>query len=169
MTRLSHLFEKFGGHYHAAGCTLKESNIEEFAIRLEEIAREELKGEDLVPVLDIDAEASLSDLTLDTVKEIRSLGPFGSGNPEPTLYCGNLRVIDSRIVGERHLKLKLSQGDTVAGAIGFGLWEFHPLAGRDINMVFSPVINRWNGHEKVELKVNDLEPLDENSSALVKL
>lgn len=169
MASLSHLFEKFGGHYHAAGCTLRESNIEEMARRLEEIAQEEMKEEDLIPAMDIEAEIPISGLTLDTVRDIRSLGPFGSGNQEPTFYSGDLTVIDSWVVGERHLKLRLGQGDAVIEAIGFGLGEIHPLVGGSINMVFTPGINRWNGHEKVELKINDLELSDGNNTKLMRM
>lgn len=169
MTSLSHLFEKFGGHYHAVGCALRESNIKELSWKIEEIAREKLKEEDLISGIDIDAEISISELTSSTVKEIRSLGPFGSGNPEPVFYSGDLTVIDSWIVGERHLKLRLGQGDTIMEAIGFGLGDLHPLDGNSINMVFNPGINRWNGREKVELKVNDIELADKNNSRLVRM
>lgn len=169
MASLSHLFDKFGGHYHAAGCTLRESNIEELAERIEKIAREEIKEEDLIPGMDIEAEIPISELTLEAVREIRSLGPFGAGNPEPLFYSGNLTVIDSWIVGERHLKLRLGQKDKAMEAIGFELGEIHPLAGRSINMVFTPDINRWNGREKVELKINDLELSDKDNSKLVRM
>jgi single-stranded-DNA-specific exonuclease len=158
MTRLNHLFEKFGGHYHAAGCTLKASNIEALAEGLEEIAREELKEEDLVPAIDIDAEISLAELTYDTVSNIRSMEPFGPGNPEPLFYCGNLEVVNSRVVGERHLKLRVRQGGSVMEAIGFGLSDIHPLEGKAVNMVFTPDINEWNGYQTIQLKITALEP-----------
>ena len=158
MTRLNHLFEKFGGHYHAAGCTLKVSNIEALAAGLEEIAREELKKEDLVPAIDIDAEVSLPELTYDTVSDIRSMEPFGPGNPQPLFYCGDLEVVNSRIVKERHLKLRVRQGGCVMEAIGFGLSDSHPLEGKSINMIFTPDINEWNGHQTLQLKITALEP-----------
>jgi single-stranded-DNA-specific exonuclease len=169
MVSLGHLFDKFGGHYHAAGCTLRESNIEELAVRLEEIAREELKEEDLIPGMDIEAEISFSELSLETVRGIMSLGPFGAGNPEPLFYSGDITVIDSWIVGQKHLKLKLGQKETVMEAIGFGFGESHPLEGGSINIVFTPRINRWNGHEKIELTINDLELSNENDSKLVRM
>jgi len=157
LTRLGHLFERFGGHYHAAGFTLKASNIEALKTGLEEIAQEVLSREDLISAIRIDAEIALQDLTMETVKEIRSLSPFGSGNPEPVLHSDYLKVVWSGIVGERHLKLKVKQGETVMEAIGFGLSDWHPLKGRSISMVFVPDINRWQGHEKPQLRIIDLK------------
>ena len=65
--------------------------------------------------------------------------------------------IESRIVGERHLKLRVKQGQHVTEAIGFGLSESHPLTGETIHMVFTPEIDRWRGYEKIQLRIIDLE------------
>jgi hypothetical protein len=72
-------------------------------------------------------------------------------------------------VGERHLKLKVKQGETVMEAIGFGLSDWHPLKGRSINMVFVPEINRWQGHEKPQLRIIDLELQEEGGGRILKL
>jgi len=168
MTRLNYLFEKFGGHYHAAGCTLKASNIEALAEGLEKIAMEELKEDDLVPAIDIDAEIPIHELTFDTVNDLRSLEPFGPGNPEPFFYAGDLKVLESRVVGEKHLKLRVRQGKSVMEAIGFGLSDIRPIEGKMVNMVFTPEINDWNGYKKIQLKINDLELSDE-ATRLVRI
>jgi single-stranded-DNA-specific exonuclease len=168
MSRLDYLFEKFGGHYHAAGCTLNVENIGKLAEGLEAIAQEKLKEENLIPAINIDGEISLDDLTYENVRDIRSLEPFGAGNPEPIFFSSNLEVINSRIVGEKHLKLKVKQGGTFLDAIGFGMSDTHHIEGEIINMVHTPEINRWNGYESVQLRVTDLELKDEDSK-LVKL
>lgn len=160
LTRLGHLFEKFGGHYHAAGFTLKASNIEVLARELEILAQNELSEHHLIPAIGIDAEMNLSDLTLDAINRIKSLSPFGPGNPEPLFYARSLEVIASRVVGKNHLKLKVKQGRNVMEAIGFGLSEKHPLEDR-IDMVFTPEINRWKGYEKIQLRIIDLKVIDE--------
>jgi single-stranded-DNA-specific exonuclease len=157
LTRMEHVLEKFGGHYHAAGCTLKVSDIDELRDGLEKIATEELKEEDLIPAIRIDAEASLLDWTLESVAEVRSLEPFGSGNPDPLFYSEDITVLDSRIVGDRHLVLKVRQGSATLDAMGFNLSQMHPLNQETINMVYTPEINSWNGNRKVRLKVVDLE------------
>jgi single-stranded-DNA-specific exonuclease len=163
MARLEHLFERFGGHYHAAGCTLKAANIQALAEGLEGIARKEIKEDDLFPAIDIDAEVPIQELTFDTVSDLRSLEPFGKGNPEPFLYSGDLEVLDSRVVGEKHLKLRVRQGKSVMEAIGFGLSDMHPLEGKMVNMVFTPEIDDWNGYKKIQLRINDLELSDKNT------
>lgn len=160
LSRMEPILERFGGHYHAAGCTLKASHIDNFREGLEQIAREELRDEDLIPCVSVDAETVLSDLTLESVAEIRSLEPFGSGNPEPIFYSEDLEVLDSRVAGEKHLILRVSQGKSVLDAIGFNLYHLHPLNQKTINMVHSPEINSWNGHKKVRLKIVDLEITD---------
>ena len=158
MTQLKHLFKKFGGHYHAAGCTLEKENIESLSQGLEDIARTVLKDEDLIPSITVDDCLRLSDLSIDSINDIRSLEPFGSGNPEPVFYSGNLEVMDSWIVGENHLKLRLRQGEAVHEAIGFNLADMQPAQNSLINMVYSPEINKWNGNEKVQMRILDLEP-----------
>jgi single-stranded-DNA-specific exonuclease len=158
MNRLKHLFKKFGGHYHAAGCTLESRNIETLAQELETLATETLSDEDLVPAIIVDERLRLADLTIDTVNDIRTLEPYGSGNPEPVFYSGNMEVIDTRVVGDNHLKLKVRQGDTMHDAIGFNLaGALDTVPGSLINMVYTPEINRWNGSERVQLRMLDLE------------
>ncbi|MBN2418955.1 MAG: single-stranded-DNA-specific exonuclease RecJ [Deltaproteobacteria bacterium] len=163
MTQLKHLFKKFGGHYHAAGCTLESDNIESLANGLEEIAQDVLRDEDLIPSILIDDCLKLEQLTIDSVNDIHSLEPFGSGNPEPVFYSGNLEVTGSWIVGENHLKLRLRQGETIHEAIGFNLGDMLPIQGSMINAVYCPEINKWNNNEKVQMRIIDLEPSGELS------
>jgi len=167
LERLSHLFERFGGHYRAAGFALKVSHIETLSNDLEDLAREVLSKEDLIPRIEIDGSIPLSDLTQETIRDIQSLAPFGSGNPEPVFHSQGLEVIHSRVVGERHLKLKVGQGEHVMEAIGFGLSHRHPLQGEKIDMVFTPEINEWRGYEKVQLKIVDLQVTGEESKLVV--
>lgn len=167
LERLSHLFERFGGHYHAAGFALKVSHIETLSNDLEDLAQEVLSKEDLIPRIEIDGSICLSDLTQETIRDIQSLAPFGSGNPEPVFHSQGLEVIHSRVVGERHLKLKVGQGEHVMEAIGFGLSHRHPLQGEKIDMVFTPEINEWRGYEKVQLKIVDLQVTGEESKLVV--
>lgn len=164
LTTLKHLLKKFGGHYHAAGCTLESHNIETFAQELEELAVKTIKDEDLVPAIIVDDRLMLNQLTIDSVNDIRTLEPFGSGNPEPVFYSGNIEVIDSRVVGENHLKLRVRQGDIIHEVIGFNLAVAHVnIQGSLVNMVYTPEINRWNGSERVQLRLLDIEPANKST------
>jgi single-stranded-DNA-specific exonuclease len=157
MSRMSHVLEKFGGHYHAAGCTLKVSDLDELRSGLEEIAGEELREDDLLPVIGIDAEALLSFWTLESIADVRSLEPFGSGNPDPVFYSEGLEVLDSKVIGDRHMILRVRQGKTTLDAMGFNLAHMHPLSQETLNMVYAPEINSWNGYKKIRLRIIDLE------------
>ncbi|MBW1851521.1 MAG: single-stranded-DNA-specific exonuclease RecJ [Deltaproteobacteria bacterium] len=158
LSRFSYLFKKFGGHAHAAGFTLKADKIKDLERELEAFAREILSDENLVPAIDVDAVLPLQDLTPEIVHQIRSLSPFGQGNPEPIFMARFLDVLESRVIGERHLKLRVRQKGEgrVFGAIGFGLSDEHPLEGKTVDMVFTPEINRWKGYESIQLRVVDL-------------
>ena len=112
-----------------------------------------------MPAIIIDERLKLAELSIDAVNDIRTLEPFGSCNPEPVFYSGNMVIIESRIVGENHLKLRVRQGETTHDAIGFNLAGAQKVNPGDfINMVYTPEINRWNGSERVQLKMLDLEP-----------
>ncbi|OPX35872.1 MAG: single-stranded-DNA-specific exonuclease RecJ [Desulfobacteraceae bacterium 4484_190.2] len=154
--QLSHLFERFGGHAHAAGFTLKVENLDNLKNELEALANDTFGDEDLIPTIEVDAEIMLNDITRKMIREIKILSPFGEGNPEPLFCARSLKVLGSRIVGERHLKLRVRQEGKSFEAIGFGLAGKYPLDGKTINMAFIPELNRWNGYERIQLRVIDL-------------
>jgi single-stranded-DNA-specific exonuclease len=159
LSRLGHIFEKFGGHAHAAGFTLKADKVEMLERGLEDITREVLDDADLVPAVKVDAEIGLQDITPETIRQIDALSPFGAGNPEPLFLVRSLEVLGSRVVGERHLKLRVGQGKKGFEAIGFGLSGKYPLHGKAVNMVFTPELNRWQGYERIQLRIADIEPI----------
>jgi len=155
----SHL-RRFGGHDHAAGLALDVSHLHEFSSALERLAKDHLTHEDLITTLEIDAETSLQEMDLETVRRLEALAPFGPANPEPLLCARNVTILESRVVGDKHLKARVKQNGAVVEAIGFRLWESHPLQGKTVNMAFTPEIDRWQGRERVQLKMIDLELAD---------
>lgn len=163
LAKLEHHLEKFGGHYRAAGFTLRASNIQSLAEEMEGLAQQTLTEEHLIPSVDVDAEASLSELDERTIHRIGSLAPFGPGNPNPLFYGRAFEVLDSKIVGGKHLKLLLRQGSATREAIGFGMGERHPLDTNTIDLVYTPEINHWQGHKRVQLKIADLEEAGKGS------
>ncbi len=130
---------------------------------LEGLAQEVLSEDDLIPKVEIDAEINLADLTMQTLRHMEALSPYGSGNPEPIFCSHALQVFDSRVVGERHLKLRVKQEGTVLEAIGFGLSDRLPLQGESIDMAFTPEINEWQGYERIQLKIVDFKQEGEGS------
>jgi single-stranded-DNA-specific exonuclease len=157
LRRLEPLLDRFGGHKHAAGLALKVSHLERLREEFEHLAREQLSAEDLVHSVDVDAEVSLKDMALESIRRLNSFSPFGSGNPEPLFYSGPCHVVESRVVGERHLKMKVRQNGAVFETIGFGLAEHYSALRGSINFIFTPEIDRWQGQEKAKLRMIDLE------------
>jgi single-stranded-DNA-specific exonuclease len=163
LKRFEPLLDRFGGHQHAAGLALKVSNLDRFRQEFEILARHELSDQDLVHSIDVDAEVSLKDMDIENMHRLASFSPFGSGNPEPLLYAGPCDVVESRVVGERHLKMKVRQDGAALDTIGFGLAEHYPAPRGPINFIFNPEIARWQGQEKTKLRIIDLEPSDRPS------
>ncbi|MFH1241621.1 MAG: single-stranded-DNA-specific exonuclease RecJ [Pseudomonadota bacterium] len=157
LSQFGHLFERFGGHSHAAGFTLEADRVKMLKGELEALATKTLSHGDLIPTIYVDAEIPLTEITPQMVQQIRALAPFGEGNPEPTFLGRSLKALESRMVGEDHLRLKVRQEGRALEAIGFGLAGRHSLEGRTINMVFTPELNRWEGYDRIQLRIIDLE------------
>ena len=156
LSRLRSLFHKFGGHAYAAGFRLDEGNLEILKREMEGLAEKEMTDEDLVPTIEVDSDLLLKEIGHEMIDQITALSPFGEKNPEPVFRARSLHVSGSRVVGERHLKLRVCQGETTLEAIGFGFGHRHPLNGKRVDMIFTPGLNRWQGSEKIQLKIVDL-------------
>jgi single-stranded-DNA-specific exonuclease len=91
------------------------------------------------------------------ISQIGALSPFGEGNPEPLFLTRSLKVHNARIVGDRHLKLRVGQGKNTFDAIGFNLSNLYPLDGKPVDMVFTPELNMWQGFENIQLRIKDLK------------
>ncbi|MBS0157218.1 MAG: single-stranded-DNA-specific exonuclease RecJ [Nitrospira sp.] len=154
------LLDAFGGHPSAAGLTIKESRIAEFRQRFSEVVVGWATTARRVPTLHVDAEVNLTDVNLDLIQELEALHPFGAGNPEPTLAVRGLDVVEARVVGEKHLKLRVRQGRSfIFDSIGFRMGSFEGLglrAGRPVDLAFSPERNHWNGYDRVQLRIKAL-------------
>jgi len=92
LTESRHLLSQFGGHSQAAGFTLPTRNLPRLEETLLNLATDQLRGVDLRPALDIDAEVTLPDLGGDTFQMTQQLAPFGRGNPLPTYLSGRVEV-----------------------------------------------------------------------------
>jgi single-stranded-DNA-specific exonuclease len=163
LTSLAHLLERYGGHKHAAGLAVKASALDTLAAEFEELAQKEIAEEKLAHFIEVDGEITLAEMDLQRTRRLVSLSPFGPGNPEPLFLARGGEVMESKVVGGKHLKLKLRQGTTTVDAIGFGLGEHHPVEGKTINFLFTPEIDLWQGYERVRFKVVDLELVDQPS------
>lgn len=167
LTACADLFEKFGGHSHAAGLSIKRERIAELRRRLNEHAAANLSVEDLQPAVLIDAELSAEALTLALAEELRSLEPYGAGNPRPLFMTRGLRLLsEPRIMKDKHLKLRLAGADDRAlEAVWWnGVEELEGQtlsSGAGIELAFTAEPNTWQGITRLQLSVKDMKRSDE--------
>lgn len=154
------LLVQHGGHAAAAGFTVKNENLGLLMTRLKEIAAETLSSVDLRPVLVVDMEISLEELSFETFEHLQYLEPTGYGNPRPVFLSRNLRVTSSRTVGSdnSHLKLQVSNGKATLDAIAFRLGHLQSNLPAKIDVVYTFEINEWNGRKSLQLNVKDIKP-----------
>ena len=143
---------KFGGHAMAAGCTIEEKNFELFEHTLQQVAREWLDAATLTRRIDTDgplaAEFRRTDIVDTLHKEV-----WGQGFAAPT-FSEEVEVVSQRLVGEKHLALKLKhQGQPVDG-IWFGRTE--PLPAR-VTLAFRLDADEWQGVRRVRFLVEAAE------------
>jgi single-stranded-DNA-specific exonuclease len=154
------VLEAFGGHPSAAGVTVREVRFAEFRDRFASIAGAWTNGHVGVQTLHVDAELRLADVTARLIEEIRSLHPFGAGNPEPTFAVKGLEIVEARTVGERHLKMTVRQGRSLPfDSIGFGMRSLEERgipARSPVDLAFLPEMNRWNGFDRIQLRIRDV-------------
>ncbi len=161
ISNCSSLLVKFGGHRAAAGLSIEPDRIDEFREAFCEQVSQQVAVENLVPELDIDAEAPLSQLTLDTVNDLEKLAPFGQENPRPVLCATQVRLAsEPKTMGadNRHLALQLEQHQVRIRAVGFGKsdWIEGLTGGAEyFDFAFKPVINEFRGRRNVELHLID--------------
>jgi single-stranded-DNA-specific exonuclease len=154
----SPLLERFGGHRHAVGISLSAERVGEFRAAFEAEALRLLGDGELMPRLDIDAEAEPRDVTQELALELKRLEPFGMGNPEPVLLMRSLSVLEQRVVGEDHLRLRLSRDGHTFNAIAFRMAS--RIVPATIDIAFFPEMNQWNGNSTLQLRVKDLRPTE---------
>ncbi len=153
----------FGGHAMAAGVKLLPKQVEAFTSAFQSEAARRLTAADLVPKLHLDDEARLADLSADAIETIERMAPFGAGNARPRLASGTLELVDEpRTMGTNgaHLTFTVREGEIVRRAVAFRRGgERDAIADhRRLRLAFEPMLNRWNGGRKIELRVVDWQP-----------
>lgn len=153
-----------GGHSMAVGFKIAPPRIAAFRERFCAYAAEHFpQGVPPAPRLNLDAEVTLSTLTIGLIKELDKLEPYGAQNPKPKFLAGDLQIVgEPKKIGngERHLSLRVKQGDLSMRAVAFGMADrLDELmsAGGKCCVAFSPIINEWQGRRNVEIQVIDFQ------------
>ncbi|OKH18633.1 single-stranded-DNA-specific exonuclease RecJ [[Limnothrix rosea] IAM M-220] len=155
------LLGKFGGHKAAGGFSLEKNNLEKFIQKLSEFAHKCLEPEHLKPLVNIDAEATFTDLTPDFYQQIDKLHPWGIGNREPIFWTPNIKVLEQRAIGKNHVKFSL--GQTINNqtfsitAIAWRWGDYYPLP-RTMDIAYKLKENHWNDQTNLELELVGARP-----------
>jgi single-stranded-DNA-specific exonuclease len=158
------LLENYGGHFYAAGLTLKKENVNAFSLKFEEVVAASITNEMLVPEITIDTKIKLKDLTRKFNNILMQMEPFGPENMRPIFLAEKVyETGKSRIVKEAHIKFELMQEGITVEGIGFGLSGKFGLLKPNypVDVVFTLDENEWNGVKKLQIRVIDLRPSDE--------
>ncbi len=154
------LLVRHGGHAMAAGLALRPEKVDEFRIRLNELARRSLKPEQLQPTLGLDAEVKPGDLTLEQLDELGKLQQTGIGNPPVQLVMRDVthqRAPTRMGQDKKHARLWITDGAATREAVIWGVGD-GPLPEERFDLAFAPQVNEYNGTRSVQLKVVDWKP-----------
>jgi single-stranded-DNA-specific exonuclease len=165
ITECSDLLESYGGHMYAAGITLKTENVQRFRDRFEEVVRNSIVPEMLIPQVEIDAELNFKDITPKFFRVLKQFEPFGPDNANPVFFAEN--VSDNgyaRLVGteEEHIQLGLIQEEqpfNVYRAIAFN--QASRLSrikkGTSFDIAYTLFENNFRGISSIQLNIKDIK------------
>ncbi|ECI2352626.1 single-stranded-DNA-specific exonuclease RecJ [Salmonella enterica subsp. enterica] len=156
------LMIKFGGHAMAAGLSLEEHKFEQFQQRFGELVTEWLDPALLQGEVISDGPLSAAEMSMEVAQLLRDAGPWGQMFPEP-LFDGRFRLLQQRLVGERHLKVMVEPvgGGPLLDGIAFNIdttcWPDNGV--REVELAYKLDINEFRGNRSLQIIINDIWPL----------
>ena len=156
------LISKFGGHAMAAGLTIAKADLARFEAAFADEVTRQTRKEDLDRVIETDGELAPNQFTMELAQMIQEAGPWGHQFPEPSFH-GEFRLLQQRIVGQKHLKMVLQEPTTglALDAIAFNVEsDIWPNASINrVRAVYRLDINEFRGQRSLQLMVEWLKPL----------
>lgn len=155
------LLENYGGHYFAAGMTMKLENLAAFKEKFEAVVSRRIRPELLIPEIEIDAEINFTDIKPSFYNILNQFEPFGPANMRPVFLTRGVRDFrgSSKVVKESHLRLVVHQGSSVMQGIGFNLGHLYPyVMDGPVDIVYTLEENEYNGNLSLQIKLLDLRP-----------
>ncbi len=165
------LLTKYGGHPMAAGFSLKAANVEALGRALEEYAAERFP---VMPVssLAVDALLDPREITLENIRQMEGLAPFGCGNPRPVFGLLGVRITEIQPIGNgNHLRLGLEQRGTALQAVLFGVGPaaFPLEAGEEADCAVSLSVNEYRGVQRPSVRILSIRPKGFDMAAKLRL
>ena len=152
--RHPNLIIKFGGHAMAAGLSIKQTDFVSFKNAFEAVSSSLLNEADLQAIIETDGSLANSDISLQ-IAQILVSGVWGQGFPQP-MFCDNFKVINQRIVGQKHLKLILEKNQKRFDAIYFNCVDD---LSENISAIYALEVNEYKGLQTLQLFVKHIEAL----------
>lgn len=149
---------RFGGHSMAIGITVEKEKFEDFKKDFIKYAHDS-NISDIIPIINIDEEVYLKDISVRDVAELKLLEPFGEANKTPLFLLKNLKIHSIRALSEgKHLKLSLKDDNYWIDAIGFNLGHLSEeyRIGDKVDIVGTLEINQYNGRESIQINLKDI-------------
>ncbi len=154
------LFIAFGGHKQAAGMTLTVENVPLIKQAMIDFISENQLDMSGKSELRLAASCMLEEISLDSLRALARLAPFGMDNPKPHFLLEDFKVVQSRSMGKEntHLKLKLEQNQRQIDAVYFGHGtESLEFEQANLRLAVTLSSNTWNGNTSVQLMVEDVQ------------
>ncbi|MBD2793721.1 single-stranded-DNA-specific exonuclease RecJ [Xenorhabdus sp. 42] len=157
------LMLKFGGHAMAAGLSIEQDKFDQFQCRFSELVAEWLDIAQLEGVIWSDGELALEELSLEVAEILRDGGPWGQAFAEP-VFDGKFKLLQQRIVGEKHLKVMLEplHGGPMLDGIAFNIdprfWPDNSI--KAVELAYKLDINEFRGNRDVQLLIQHIWPLN---------
>jgi single-stranded-DNA-specific exonuclease len=149
---------KFGGHAMAAGLSIKESDFKYFTATLNQILAEQVDEAILTNVLLSDGQLTGQQINIEQAQELREAGPWGQAFPAP-VFDGTFKILQQRLVGEKHLKMILEADGKAVDAIAFNvdlkIWP-NPMI-KEVFCAYRLDVNEFRGNRTVQLLVELLQ------------
>lgn len=142
------LIIKFGGHAMAAGLSIRAVDFARFQHTFEQVVQSLIDAETLQEILETDGSLEVHEMTMQTA-ELLTQQVWGQGFPQPVFY-DRFQVLQQRILGEKHLKLRLQKHNQQFDAIYFQHAELLP---EQIEIAYALQVNEFNGNRNLQLQV----------------
>ena len=160
----------FGGHQAAAGLAVEVEKIEEFKSKFNQVVKESMNGDDLLPEIHIDSKIRFSEITPKFLRIIDQFAPFGPGNMRPVFLSENVEPVGTpRIVGTNHIiiSLKQSGSDKIFDGIGFNMGEYFDLVKYNslFDIVFTIDKSDRDGRTFPQFKFKDIKVKENNQES----
>ncbi len=160
------IMNSFGGHPMAAGLTIPGDNVQFLKEHMETLLSEQKWDEYLGSVLYLDGSLEEKDYSIETVRAMERLEPFGSGNSMPVWLARGAYAVQWRAVGKNrnHLSCDFKIGSSIFRSIGFNMVEKQSLFSVRVDLAFTLAIDTWRNDGSIQLMLKDIRRTGEQNS-----